>query len=116
MKYQCKVAKIESTNAMRAPAIRGGRAVLFEPRQIKAYKAALKAQFCDMLLPCKFSELEVVFKFCKRFTRRDLDNALKLFLDALCEYIGMDDAEVLSIVARKEPLAGEEEIIEFNLK
>lgn len=59
----------------------------------------LKDESCEL-------EVDILFRISKRYTTKDLDNCLKVTLDAISKSLGFNDNRIKKIVAEKEQADG----------
>lgn len=97
----------------------GGRVCKFPSRETKAYQSAIQKKFKERYpehtpVECKV-QVRMRFRIARE-TRRDVDNLIKIPLDALNGLAWKDDSLVYKLTVEKLPSKDKEDSVMFVIK
>ena len=72
----------------------------------------LRQNFQEYNIPA--GELHMFYRFGLS-RKMDVDNCVKLFQDALCDYLGIDDSRIRTFTAQRDKVKAGQEFIEFKI-
>lgn len=88
----------------------------YRTQAYRDYKMALKTYFLTLPLPTLKAN-DPIYLIMEFGTTRsqDCSNNIKLFEDCLCEHLGINDRQVMSLFARKVYTSRKNSFIKFNI-